>query len=174
MEAVQAEEREDHHEGTGPHGLGAGDAGGAKGGASADAVRAQLDKPRGATAWYDERAPPFALWVAGNDDLVDGRKLLRRFEKGREPHVRVVHSKVIPAYEHLDVIWAMDAPRQIFGELREVLWKTCHVRDLCRVPKGCEGVEAWDPRDKPAWPASDELQSSSSEETLSGGRGREQ
>ncbi|CRK19877.1 hypothetical protein BN1708_000516, partial [Verticillium longisporum] len=173
-EAVQAEEREDHHEGTGPHSLGAGDAGGAKGGAkggaSADAVRAQLDKPRGATAWYDERAPPFALWVAGNDDLVDGRKLLRRFENGREPHVRVVHSKVIPEYEHLDVIWAMDAPQQIFCELREVLWKTCHVRDLCRVPKGCEGVEAWDPRDKPAWPASDELQSSSSEETLSGGR----
>ncbi|KAI1415921.1 alpha/beta-hydrolase [Hypoxylon sp. FL1857] len=102
-------------------------------------------KPKGATAWYNEKVCPFALWVAGNDDLVDGRKLLHRFERGREPHVRVVHSKVLPEYEHLDVIWAMDAVDQIFREIREVLWKTCNVRDQCRVPKGCEDVVAWIP-----------------------------
>ncbi|KAL2167232.1 hypothetical protein VTG60DRAFT_1556 [Thermothelomyces hinnuleus] len=105
-------------------------------------------KPRGSTAWYNHQAPPFALWVCGNDALVDGEKLLRRFEGGREPHVRVVHSKVIPEYEHLDVIWAMDAPEQVFKEVREVLWKTCDVRDLCRVPKGCEDVKFWVPPDK--------------------------
>ncbi|KAM3074861.1 hypothetical protein ACMFMG_008274 [Clarireedia jacksonii] len=59
---------------------------------------------KGSTAWYNEQVPPFALWVAGSDDLVDGRKLLRRFERGREPFVRVVHQKVIEEYEHLDVI----------------------------------------------------------------------
>ncbi|KAM0279327.1 hypothetical protein ACHAQH_004674 [Verticillium albo-atrum] len=164
-EVVQAEEQEDHHEGTSSHNLAAGDAGG-DGAASEEGMRAHLKKPRGATAWYNERAPPFAMWVAGNDDLVDGRKLLRRFEKGREPHVKVVHSKVIPEYEHLDVIWAMDAPEQIFVEIREVLWKTCNVRDVCRVPKGCEEVDAWDPKDAQVWPESDDLQSSSSEETL--------
>ncbi|PHH76516.1 hypothetical protein CDD80_1487 [Ophiocordyceps camponoti-rufipedis] len=92
-------------------------------------------------AWYDERVPPFALWVCGNDDLVDGRRLLQRFEEGREPHVRVVHSKVVDGYEHLDVIWAMDAVDQVFKEVREVLWKTCDVRHSCRVPAGCEAVE---------------------------------
>ncbi|RDA83435.1 hypothetical protein CP532_4407 [Ophiocordyceps camponoti-leonardi (nom. inval.)] len=97
----------------------------------------------GEAAWYDERAPPFALWVCGNDDLVDGRRLLRRFDQGREPHVRVVHSRVVDEYEHLDVIWAMDAVDQVFKEVREVLWKTCDVRDKCRVPTGCEAVEAW-------------------------------
>ena len=107
------------------------------------AVEACRRKPRGATAWYDDRAPPFALWVAGRDDLVDGRKLLRRFERGREPYVKVVHSKVIPEYEHLDVIWAMDAVDQVFVEVKEVLWKTCNVRDECRVPVGCEAVEEW-------------------------------
>ncbi|KAL2154913.1 hypothetical protein VTH82DRAFT_3589 [Thermothelomyces myriococcoides] len=105
-------------------------------------------KPKGSTAWYNHQAPPFALWVCGNDALVDGEKLLRRFKHGREPHVRVVHSKVIPEYEHLDVIWAMDAPEQVFKEVREVLWKTCDVRDMCRVPKGCEDVEPWIPPDK--------------------------
>jgi pimeloyl-ACP methyl ester carboxylesterase len=93
-------------------------------------------RPKGSTAWYNHQAPPFALWVCGNDDLVDGDKLLRRFERGREPYVKVVHTKVIPEYEHLDVIWAMDAPEQVFKEVREVLWKTCNVRDVCRVPKG--------------------------------------
>ncbi|KAJ9149635.1 Sterol esterase [Coniochaeta hoffmannii] len=99
--------------------------------------------PKGSTAWYNEQAPPFALWVAGNDALVDGEKLLRRFERGREPYVDVVHQKVIPGYEHLDVIWAMDAVEKVFKELKEVLWKTCDVRDECRVPKGCGNVEQW-------------------------------
>ncbi|KAF3016846.1 hypothetical protein E8E14_011698 [Neopestalotiopsis sp. 37M] len=118
-------------------------------------------KPKGSTAWYDKHAPPFALWVAGNDDLVDGRKLLRRFEKGREPHVDIVHSKVITEYEHLDVIWAMDAVDQVFSEIREVLWKTCNVRDQCRVPKGCESVPAWQPPSRAQLPADDSGQSSS-------------
>ena len=61
--------------------------------------------------------------------------------KGREPHVDLVHSKIIPEYEHLDVIWAMDAVDQVFKEVREVLWKTCNARDICRVPEGCEAVQ---------------------------------
>lgn len=99
----------------------------------------------GGSAWYNEQVPPFALWVAGNDDLVDGRKLLRRLRSGREPNVRICHSKVIPEYEHLDVIWAMDAEEQVFREIREVLWKTCDVRDRCRTPTGCDQVEVWSP-----------------------------
>lgn len=100
---------------------------------------------KGSTAWYNEQVPPFALWVCGNDDLVDGRRLLRRFDAGREPHVKVVHSKVIEEYEHLDVIWAMDADQQVFKEVREVLWKTCQFRDACRTPTGCEHIEPWSP-----------------------------
>jgi len=108
---------------------------------TSSALEAHRKHPKGSTAWYNEQAPPMAFWVAGNDDLVDGKKLLRRFEKGREPHVDLVHSKVIPEYEHLDVIWAMDAVDQVFKEVREVLWKTCNARDICRVPEGCEAVQ---------------------------------
>jgi pimeloyl-ACP methyl ester carboxylesterase len=106
-------------------------------------------KPKGATAWYNSQVPPFALWVAGSDDLVDGRRLLRRFERGREPHVRVVHSRVIEEYEHLDVIWAMDSIEKVGREVRDTLWRTCDVRDRVRVPRGCEEVETWvDPKDE--------------------------
>ena len=120
---------------------------------------------RGSTAWYNDQAPPFALWVCGSDDLVDGRKLLRRFDKGREPHVKVVHSKVIPEYEHLDVIWAMDAADQVFKEVREVLWKTCDAREVCRVPEGCAQVAAWEPRRRHVDAGEDALEVSQSSES---------
>ncbi|KAI4194436.1 MAG: hypothetical protein LQ350_007773 [Teloschistes chrysophthalmus] len=96
---------------------------------------------RGRNAWYDEQVPPFALWVAGSDELVDGRRLLRRFERGREPHVRVVHQKIIDEYEHLDVIWAMDMIEKVGREVKEVIWNTAplEARKTCRVPEGCEG-----------------------------------
>lgn len=110
---------------------------------SEKAAEEMRKRPKGSTAWYNEQAPPFALWVAGNDALVDGDKLLRRFQRGREPYVDVVHQKVIPEYEHLDVIWAMDAVEKVFKEVKEVLWKTCDVRQGCRVPKGCEDVAQW-------------------------------
>jgi pimeloyl-ACP methyl ester carboxylesterase len=102
---------------------------------------------KGSTSWYNNQVPPFALWVCGSDDLVDGRKLLRRFERGREPNVRVVHSRVIEEYEHLDVIWAMDCIEKVGREVKEVLWRTCDVRDQVRTPKGCEDVDEWrDPK----------------------------
>ena len=105
---------------------------------------------RGRKAWFDKHVPPFALWIAGSDDLVDGRRLLRRFEKGREPHVRIVHSKIIEEYEHLDVLWAIDSVEKVANEVRDVVWKTVPegLRIRCRVPKGCEGVSIWeDPKD---------------------------
>ena len=107
---------------------------------------AQPHPDRGRKAWFDEHVPPFALWVAGSDELVDGRRLLRRFERGREPHVRVVHSKIIPEYEHLDVLWAIDSVEKVANEVREVLWKTApkDLRSRCRVPKGCERVGVWE------------------------------
>jgi len=101
------------------------------------------EKTKSFAAWYNEKVPPFALWVAGSDGLVDGRRLLKRFENGREPHLRLVHSKIIEEYEHLDVIWAMDAIEQVGREVKEVLWRTCNVRDKVRVPVGCEHIEAW-------------------------------
>lgn len=107
---------------------------------------------RGKYAWYNEQVPPMALWVAGADDLVDGRRLLKRFERGREPHVDVVHSKVIEGYEHLDVIWAMDSLEKVGREVKEVIWKTAprEAKKVCRTPKGCEEVEHWEGRSKGA------------------------
>ncbi|KAK3675458.1 hypothetical protein LTR78_004541 [Recurvomyces mirabilis] len=105
------------------------------------------DSTRGKYAWYDDRFPPLALWVGGADNLVDGRRLLRRFDRGREPHVRVVHKKIIEGYEHLDVIWALDAIEKVGKEVREVIWRTADHDSqlLCRTPVGCEKPLEEDP-----------------------------
>ncbi|KAL5378264.1 hypothetical protein DPSP01_009197 [Paraphaeosphaeria sporulosa] len=113
-------------------------------GAGADAIDVHNhDSNRAKYAWYGPRTPPFAFWVCGNDALVDGRRLLRRFERGREPYVNLVHSKVIEGYEHLDVIWAMDAIEKVGKEVREVIWKTAdeEARKMCRTPRGCAGIK---------------------------------
>ena len=97
-------------------------------------------RDQGRTAWYDEHVPPFALWVAGSDDLVDGRRLLRRFERGREPHVKVVRAEVIEEYEHLDVIWAMDSIEKVGKGVRDIIWETApeNAKQICRKPSGVE------------------------------------
>ncbi|EED13330.1 ab-hydrolase associated lipase, putative [Talaromyces stipitatus ATCC 10500] len=89
------------------------------------------------TAWYGPQTPPFAFWVAGSDGLVDGRRLLRRMHNGREPHVNLVHEKIIEGYEHLDVLWAIDAIEQVSKEVAEVVWRTVpeNEKGKCRVPR---------------------------------------
>jgi pimeloyl-ACP methyl ester carboxylesterase len=120
---------------------------GGAGNPSPDIKNKEAWKPKGSAAWYNEQVPPFAMWVCGADDLVDGRRLLRRFERGREPNVRVVHQNVVEGYEHLDVIWAMDCIEKVGSQVKEVLWRTCNVRDQVRVPRGCEDIDAWvDPK----------------------------
>jgi pimeloyl-ACP methyl ester carboxylesterase len=102
-------------------------------------------REHGKYAWYDKHAPPMAFWVGGNDHLVDGKRLLRRFERGREPHVDIVHKKIIENYEHLDVVWAIDVIDKVGKELKEVIWQTVswEARKLCRMPKDCEHVQPW-------------------------------
>ncbi|CAG8364152.1 unnamed protein product [Penicillium salamii] len=90
--------------------------------------------------WFGPGTPPFAFWIGGSDALVDGRRLVDRFHSGREPHARLVHSKIIEEYEHLDVLWAMDAIEQVGMEVRDVIWKTMpdDARHICRAPRGVD------------------------------------
>ncbi|KAF2498942.1 alpha/beta-hydrolase [Lophium mytilinum] len=107
-----------------------------------DRVLRRRNTDRSRYAWYGPQTPPIALWVCGADDLVDGRRLLRRFDRNREPHVDLVHSKIIEGYEHLDPLWSMDSIEKVGKEVRQVLWRTAPelARNVCRTPKGCEEI----------------------------------
>lgn len=98
-----------------------------------DPADACLGGPKN-NSWFGPQVPPFALWIGGSDELVDGRRLLDRLQSGSEPHVRLVHSKIIDEYEHLDVLWAMDAIEKVGKEVRQVLLSTMpeEARSVCR------------------------------------------
>jgi pimeloyl-ACP methyl ester carboxylesterase len=102
-------------------------------------------KERMRFAWYDQNVPPLALWVCGSDNLVNGKRLLRRFDKGREPWVEVVHSKIIEGYEHLDVLWAIDCIEEVGKEVLETIWKTvpANAKIRCKIPRGCQDIQPW-------------------------------
>ena len=117
------------------------------------------DSTRSKHAWYSKQFPPLALWVCGADNLVDGRRLLRRLDRGREPHVHLVHKNIVEEYEHLDVIWAMDSIDQVGKEVREVIWRTVDDESaaVCRTPAGCAQPLEHDPNaaDEVSMPSSD-------------------
>ncbi|KIW02622.1 uncharacterized protein PV09_06067 [Verruconis gallopava] len=89
-----------------------------------------------ADPWFDERVPPLALWIPACDDLVDGKRLLRRLEYGRDPHAQLVHVNVLEDYEHLDVIWGVDSLERVGKEVLKVIWQTIATQDRerCVVP----------------------------------------
>ncbi|KAK6340652.1 hypothetical protein TWF696_008977 [Orbilia brochopaga] len=100
-------------------------------------------------AWFDTSFPPLALWICGSDKLVDGIKLLRRLKRGAEPDVNLVHAKVVPEYEHLDCIWAIDSIMQVGAEVRSCVWQSVpwdvRAHMDVRVPVGCEGMGVYEP-----------------------------
>ncbi|KAF3906018.1 hypothetical protein ABW21_db0205384 [Orbilia brochopaga] len=104
-------------------------------------------------AWLDTSFPPLALWICGSDKLVDGIKLLRRLERGAEPDVNLVYAKVIPAYEHLDCIWAIDSIMQVGTEVKSCIWQSVpwdvRTRMSVSVPAGCERIGVYEPPSQP-------------------------
>ncbi|XMA17551.1 hypothetical protein WAI453_010342 [Rhynchosporium graminicola] len=91
--------------------------------------------------------PPMAFWVAGEDTICDGKELLNRFERGREPGVRILDGgrNIIEGYSHLDVVWACDVIEKVGWGVRDALWSTVgnEGKDRWRVPVGVDNVEAW-------------------------------
>jgi hypothetical protein len=86
--------------------------------------------------WYDpDTMPPISLYVGGQDKLVDGRKLLQRFEEV-ETDVVVIRSQIDEDYEHLDCLWSMDCIERIGEKVKEDIWYTTTAEDVV-VPAGC-------------------------------------
>jgi hypothetical protein len=88
------------------------------------------------TQWYDPRLmPPVALYVGGRDKLVDGRKLIERFQKV-ESDIIILREQVDEEFEHLDCIWSVDCIERVGQRVREDIWNTVTVDDVV-VPQGC-------------------------------------
>jgi len=60
---------------------------------------------------------PMAIFHGGQDSLVDGRRLIEELQ-GCDT---LMHAEEIPHYEHMDLIWATDAPKIIYSKIADVL-----------------------------------------------------
>lgn len=56
---------------------------------------------------------PIAVWSAGQDLLADPQDVDLLLSKLSN----LIHYKEIPNYNHLDFIWAMDAPQEVYNEI---------------------------------------------------------
>jgi hypothetical protein len=92
------------------------------------------------TPWYDpDLMPPVSLYVGGRDKLVDGRKLIERFQTV-EKDVILVTSQVDEQYEHLDCLWSMDCIERVGKKVREDIWFTVLADDVV-TPEGCQEAD---------------------------------
>lgn len=88
------------------------------------------------TRWYDPTLmPPVSLYVGGRDKLVNGRKLIERFQI-IENNVLLMRNQVDEDYEHLDCIWSMDCIERIGEKVKEDIWFTVAGKEFI-VPEGC-------------------------------------
>ena len=56
---------------------------------------------------------PIAIWNGGKDLLADPQDVDLLLSKLSN----LIHHKEIPNYNHLDFIWAMDAPQEVYNEI---------------------------------------------------------
>lgn len=79
--------------------------------------------------------PPISLYVGGRDKLVEGRKLIERFDQV-ETDIVVIRTQIDEDYEHLDCLWSMDCIERIGVRVKEDIWSTTLEQDII-VPEGC-------------------------------------
>ena len=56
---------------------------------------------------------PIAVWSAGQDLLADPQDVDLLLSK----LPNLIYHKEIPNYNHLDLIWAVDAPQEVYNEI---------------------------------------------------------
>lgn len=108
-------------------------------------VRQKCILPDTSLKWYDsETMPPVSIYVGGRDKLVEGEKLIDRFEQV-ETDIAVIRTQIDEDYEHLDCLWSMDCIERVGVRVKEDIWSTTWEEDII-VPEGCrkedQGIRA--------------------------------
>lgn len=78
-----------------------------------------------ADPWFPASFPPLAIFYGTLDTLVLGKPLVTRIRE-RETNVRLVKVVALENYEHLDMIWGVNAIPECFVGIKEFIEETKH------------------------------------------------
>ncbi|KAE8228429.1 hypothetical protein CF326_g6637 [Tilletia indica] len=79
--------------------------------------------PRITQPWFPSTFPPHSIWYGNIDLLVLGKPLVERIQRF-EKNVRMIHAVELEGYEHLDMIFGVDAYRTIFPGILDTIVST--------------------------------------------------
>ncbi|KDE09404.1 hypothetical protein MVLG_00310 [Microbotryum lychnidis-dioicae p1A1 Lamole] len=76
-----------------------------------------------AEPWFPRSFPPLAIFYGTADTLVLGKPLVERIRE-YEPNVRLVKVVALDDYEHMDMIWGVNAVPECFLGIRDMIEET--------------------------------------------------
>ncbi|TKY84509.1 hypothetical protein EX895_006410 [Sporisorium graminicola] len=84
--------------------------------------------PRITEPWFPRTFPPHSLFYGDIDYLVLGKPMVQRIQR-YEPNVEMIHTVELQNYEHLDVIFGVDAFRTVFPGIKDTILQTMDPED---------------------------------------------
>jgi len=79
--------------------------------------------PRITDPWFPRSFPPHSVYYGNIDYLVLGKPLIQRIQN-HETNMRIVHAVELEGYEHLDMIFGIDAWRTVFPGIKVSFFKS--------------------------------------------------
>ncbi|PWN46755.1 alpha/beta-hydrolase [Violaceomyces palustris] len=81
--------------------------------------------------WFPRTFPPHSIFYGDIDYLVLGKPLVERIRKN-ETNVEMIHTVELRGYEHLDMIFGVDAYRTVFPGIKDTILSTLDPEQLPR------------------------------------------
>ena len=85
--------------------------------------------PRISEPWFPASFPPHSIFYGDIDYLVLGKPLVQRIQR-IEKNVEMIHTVELQNYEHLDMIFGVDAFRTVFPAIKDTILQTIDPEQL--------------------------------------------
>ncbi|KAJ1022821.1 hypothetical protein NDA18_005154 [Ustilago nuda] len=85
--------------------------------------------PRISDPWFPASFPPHSIFYGDIDYLVLGKPLVQRIQR-IEKNVEMIHTVELQNYEHLDMIFGVDAFRTVFPAIKDTILQTINRHQL--------------------------------------------
>ena len=85
--------------------------------------------PRITEPWFPRTFPPHSIYYGDIDHLVLGKPLVQRIQR-YERNVDMVHTVELQNYEHLDMIFGVDAYRTVFPGIKDTILQSINPEEM--------------------------------------------